>query len=83
MVTFAGHVNDVYHQNVIMSSQIDMTIYVYIRPAGLSINIPHHLCCQKYTYHIPGNVHFSSTVLIWIYKYLGIEYPLMWETHIC
>lgn len=37
MVTFAGHVNDVYHQNVIMSSQIDMTIYVYIRPAGLSI----------------------------------------------
>lgn len=72
MVTFAGHVNDVYHQNVIMSSQIDMTVYlyIYIRPAGLSINIPHHHCCQKYTYHIPGNVHFSSYSLN-IDKYLG------------
>lgn len=74
MVTFAGHVNDVYHQNVIMSSQIDMTvylyIYIYIRPAGLSINIPHHHCCPKYTYHIPGNVHFSFYSFN-IDKYLG------------
>lgn len=74
MVTFAGHVNDVYHQNVIMSSQIDMTvylyIYIYIRPAGLGINIPHHHCCPKYTYHIPGNVHFSFYSFN-IDKYLG------------
>lgn len=72
MVTFAGHVNDVYHQNVIMSSQIDMTVYlyIYIRPAGLSINIPHHHCCPKYTYHIPGNVHFSFYSFN-VDKYLG------------
>lgn len=48
----------------------NICIYIYIRPAGLGINIPHHHCCPKYTYHIPGNVHFSFYSFN-IDKYLG------------
>lgn len=74
MVTFAGHVNDVYHQNVIMSSQIDMTIYVqciYKTSRSKYILIFHTITAVQNTPTIYQEMYISFFYSFNIDKYLG------------